>query len=261
MASLAKAGCVVNPGLLLRDVWTLHGGNPSSSEAVKQQWIAIQDEASQAVAHLACVAPENNVLDLCAAPGGKTLLLSLAAGPRGHVIAADLHANRVRAMAERFDRAGTGNVECVALDGSKPLPFERRFDRILVDVPCSGTGTLARHPEIRWRLNAEDLLDLHDRQVRLLRNALPALAPGGRLVYSTCSLEPEENELVVAGALTLLENKFHAVTDRNTLERVLRDPEQVRNVISSDGFFRTFQPAHGTDGFFAASIEHAGGTI
>jgi 16S rRNA (cytosine967-C5)-methyltransferase len=98
-SSLLKVGCEVKPGLLLRDAWNLRGGNPGNSEAVKQSWVAIQDEASQAVAHLVGVAPGNHVLDLCAAPGGKTMLLSLAAGPQGRVVAADLHANRVRAMA------------------------------------------------------------------------------------------------------------------------------------------------------------------
>jgi 16S rRNA (cytosine967-C5)-methyltransferase len=254
--SLEKAGCLVKPGLLLQDSWTLHGGNPAASEAVKRQWIAIQDEASQAVAHLVSVALGNTVLDLCAAPGGKTLLLSLAAGPQGHVIAADLHAHRVRAMAERFERAGVRNIESIALDGSEPLSFGRRFDRILVDAPCSGTGTLARHPEIRWRLRAEDLADLHARQVGLLRNALPALAPGGRLVYSTCSLEPEENEFVVSEALTSAPDEFPVVTPRGALQRVLQEDIAVDHLVGAEGFFRTFPPEQGTDGFFSAVIEH-----
>jgi 16S rRNA (cytosine967-C5)-methyltransferase len=256
MASLVKSGCVVNAGLLLRDAWTLHGGNPGNSEAVKRGWIAMQDEASQDVAHLVAVAPGNTVLDLCAAPGGKTLLLSLAAGPQGRVVAADLHANRVRTMAERFESAGVRNIESVVLDGSRPLPFEGKFDRILVDVPCSGTGTLARHPEIRWRLRAEDLADLHGRQVGLLRNALPALAPGGRLVYSTCSLEPEENEFVVNEALIGAGDKFRVVAPRDALQRVLREGIAVDHLVGGDGFFRTFPPEDRTDGFFSGLIEH-----
>ena len=155
--SLQRAGCRIQPGRLLRDAWVLEGGNPAASEAVRHGWVAIQDEASQAVAGLVAADPGNTVLDLCAAPGGKTLLLARAAGAQGHVIAADLHENRVRAMRERFELAGVRNVETVVLDGAQPLPFERPFDRILVDVPCSGTGTLARHPEIRWKLRAEDL--------------------------------------------------------------------------------------------------------
>ncbi len=87
----------------------------------------------------------------------------------------------------------------MVVDGTRPLPFARCFDRILVDAPCSGTGTLGRNPEIKWRLTPEDLADLHARQSALLGHALALLAPGGLLVYSTCSLEPEENDEVVAG--------------------------------------------------------------
>jgi 16S rRNA (cytosine967-C5)-methyltransferase len=255
VASLKNAGCVIEPGLLLRDAWTLHGGNPAASEAMRQGRAAIQDEASQAVAHLLAVEEGNSVLDLCAAPGGKTILLARAAGSRGHVIAADLHAHRVRAMAERFETAGVRNIEVVTLDGTQPLPFEYQFDRILVDVPCSGTGTLARHPEIRWQLRGEDLKDLHARQVRLLKNGLANLAPHGRLIYSTCSLEPEENELVVNEVLGGAHGEFRVVSPRSALLRILRDGVTVESLVDADGFFRTWPPAHGTDGFFAAAIE------
>jgi 16S rRNA (cytosine967-C5)-methyltransferase len=233
----------------------LLGGNPAASEALRQSWVAIQDEASQAVAHLLAVAPGNNVLDLCAAPGGKTLLLSLANGPEGHVVAADLHPHRVRAMAERLAGAGIRNVECIVLDGAQPLPFDRQFDRVLVDAPCSGTGTLARHPEIKWRLRTEDLADLHVRQAELLRHALSALAPGGRLVYSTCSLEPEENEFVVSEALDGSANEFLLTSANTGLQRWLRDDVSLERLIGTDGFFRTFPPSEGTDGFFAAVVE------
>jgi 16S rRNA (cytosine967-C5)-methyltransferase len=137
------------------------------------------------------------------------------------------------------------------------LPFHEKFDRILVDSPCTGTGTLARHPEIRWRLRPEDLADLHTRQVGLLSNALPWLAPGGKLVYSTCSLEPEENEAVVEKSLGKLEGAFRVVTARDTLENHILNAALLESVICSDGFFRTFPPQHGTDGFFAAVIERA----
>ncbi len=253
--SLQRTGCHVQPGRLLRDAWVLEAGNPAASEAVRCGWVAIQDEASQAVALLVAPDPGNSVLDLCAAPGGKTLLLARAAGAQGHVIAADLHEHRVRAMKERFELAGVRNVEAIVLDGEQPLPFERAFDRILVDVPCSGTGTLARHPEIRWKLLAEDLRDLHDRQARLLRNALPHLAPRGRLVYSTCSLEPEENEFVVREVLGALGDAFQIADPRIVIESFLQESVRIESVVSADGFFRTFPPEHGTDGFFAAVIE------
>jgi 16S rRNA (cytosine967-C5)-methyltransferase len=253
--SLQKAGCRIQPGRLLRDACVLEGGNLSASDAVRNGLVTIQDEASQAVAHLVAPDPGNTVLDLCAAPGGKTLLLARAAGAQGHVVAADLHEHRVRAMRERFKLAGVQNVEVIVLDGAQPLPFERPFDRILVDVPCSGTGTLGRHPEIRWKLRLEDLRDLHDRQAQLLRNALAHLAPGGRLMYSTCSLEPEENESVVREALGASGDAFQIADPRPALERCLQESVRVDSVVGSDGFFRTFPAEHATDGFFAALIE------
>jgi 16S rRNA (cytosine967-C5)-methyltransferase len=253
--SLREARCLVEPGLLLRDAWALRGGNPAASEAVRRSWIAVQDEASQAVAHLLAVEKGEIVLDLCAAPGGKTILLARAAGAQGRVIGADVHAHRVRAMAERLEAAGVRNVEMVTLDGTQPLPFERRFDRILVDAPCSGTGTLARHPEIRWQLRGDDLADLNMRQVQLLRNALALLAPNGRLVYSTCSLEPEENELVVNEVLDGKRDEFGIVTPKRALQGILREGVSPESLIDADGFFRTCTAAHGTDGFFAAVIE------
>jgi 16S rRNA (cytosine967-C5)-methyltransferase len=253
--SLQRTGCRIQPGRLLRDAWVLEGGNPGVSEAVRSGCVAIQDEASQAVARLVAADPGNRVLDLCAAPGGKTLLLARAAGAQGHVVAADLHENRVRAMRERLSLAGVRNVETIVLDAEQPLPFERPFDRILVDVPCSGTGTLARHPEIRWKLHSEDLRDLHGRQARLLRNALPHLAPHGRLVYSTCSLEPEENEFVVREVLGAMEDTFRIADPRIAIESFLQESVRIQSVVCTDGFFRTFPPEHGTDGFFAAVIE------
>jgi 16S rRNA (cytosine967-C5)-methyltransferase len=185
-------------------------------------------------------------LDLCAAPGGKSVLLAAAAGAKGRVIAADIHLHRLRAVRETFHRTQVGNVLLCLLNGEHALPFHKPFERILVDAPCSGTGTLARNPEIRWRLKLEDLAELHQRQVGLLRNALDCLAPGGRLVYSTCSLEPEENEEVVAAALEA----------RSTVIQV-RPTDLPKELLSPDGSFRTNPAEHGTDGFFAAVLERA----
>jgi 16S rRNA (cytosine967-C5)-methyltransferase len=253
--SLERAGCRIQPGRLLRDAWVLAGGNPGACDAVRSGWVALQDEASQAVAKLLAVRPGDSVLDLCAAPGGKTLLLAQAAGEKGRVVAADLHENRVRAMNERLSLSGIGNVETVVLDGSQPLPFARPFDRILVDVPCSGTGTLARHPEIRWKLREEDLRDLHERQAQLLKNALPHLAPNGRLVYSTCSLEPEENELVVREVLREAGDVFTIAKPLDVLDHILQPAVRASSIVDVDGFFRTFPPENGTDGFFAAVVQ------
>ena len=163
--------------------------------------ISIQDEASQAIPLLLDVETGERVLDLCAAPGGKTPPLVRAAGPNGSVVAADRHAHRLRTMRRQFERLKLSGVKIVELDAAQELPFGVKFDRILVDAPCSGTGTLARHPEIRWRLRPEQLVEFQALQVAMLSSALRQLAPGGRLVYSTCSMEPEENEEVVAEAL------------------------------------------------------------
>jgi 16S rRNA (cytosine967-C5)-methyltransferase len=147
----------------------------------------IQDIGSQSIVPLLRLAPGLTFLDLCAAPGNKTAQ-ALASGVRA--IACDIHGRRLAALK-------TLGIDLVVLDGTRPLPFNRRFDRILIDAPCSGTGTLVRNPEIKWRLRPDDLADLHARQVALLEQGRRALAPDGLLVYSTCSLEREENEDVV----------------------------------------------------------------
>lgn len=147
-----------------------------------------QDVGAQSIVPLLQIEPGMTVLDLCAAPGNKTAQ-ALAMGAR--VIACDVSLRRLSDVPAEAAR--------VVLDASAALPFAAKFDRILLDAPCSGTGTLAHNPEIKWRLKLEDLARFHVRQRAMLENALASLEPGGRLVYSTCSLEREENEDVVAG--------------------------------------------------------------
>ncbi len=147
----------------------------------------IQDIGAQSVVPFLDLHPGQTFLDLCAAPGNKTAQ-ALECGVRA--IACDIHLHRLNQMRDL-------NCSLVVLDGTQPLPFRASFDRILVDAPCSGTGTLGRNPEIKWRLQPSDLADLHAKQVALVRRALEHLCPGGRLVYSTCSLEKEENEQVI----------------------------------------------------------------
>jgi 16S rRNA (cytosine967-C5)-methyltransferase len=149
----------------------------------------IHDIGSQSIVPLLQLERGQSFLDVCAAPGNKTAQ-AIEAGV--HAIASDLHLHRIAQL--KGLPAGL-----LVLDATRPLPFGRRFERILVDAPCSGTGTLGRNPEIKWKLGPDDLADLQRRQSAILANARSALAPGGLLVYSTCSLEPEENEEVVAG--------------------------------------------------------------
>jgi 16S rRNA (cytosine967-C5)-methyltransferase len=147
----------------------------------------IQDIGAQSIVPLLDLDAGQTFLDLCAAPGNKTAQ-AIEHGVRA--IACDIHWHRLKQMRDL-------NCPLVVLDGTQPLPFRAKFDRILVDAPCSGTGTLGRNPEIKWRLKPSDLIDLHAEQVALVRQAIEHLCPGGRLVYSTCSLEREENELVI----------------------------------------------------------------
>ena len=180
----------------------------------------IQDIGSQSIVPLLRLEPGLGFLDLCAAPGNKTAQ-AMESGVR--IVACDRYLNRLGPMRSL-------GVDLVALDGTRPLPFRSKFDRILVDAPCSGTGTLGRNPEIKWRLSPEDLPGFQRRQSELLARALEALAPGGRLVYSTCSLEAEENEGVVSSILS-------GVVKETILRLPGRDPG---------------------DGFFAAVIELRG---
>jgi 16S rRNA (cytosine967-C5)-methyltransferase len=252
--SLERAKLEVRPGRLLREAISLSGGSPSHTEAFERGEIVLLDEASQAVASLLGVQPGESVLDLCAAPGGKTALLATAAGSGGAVVACDLHARRLRTLTALMKRVGATHVRGVVLDGTEPLPFAQTFRRILVDAPCSGTGTLSRHPEIRWRLDPGDFAELRAKQVRLLRNALTLLAPGGRLVYSTCSMEAEENEEVVKEVLGELPG-FQLRRAGAVIAPLLADGVSAEAITGSDGALRTSPATTHTDGFYAAVIE------
>jgi 16S rRNA (cytosine967-C5)-methyltransferase len=256
-SGLLDAGLHVEPGLLLKNAFSVTGGSPSRTAVFRAGLLSIQDEASQTVPLLLGVEPGDHVLDLCAAPGGKTPPLRRAAGSLGLLIAADRHAHRLKAMREQFKRLGLTGVHLVELDGEQSLPFRDPFDRILVDAPCSGTGTLARHPEIRWRLRPEQLAVFHRLQVRLLGNAIAHLKPDGEMVYSTCSMEPEENEQVVAKALA--EHRSIRAVGASTLAERLRPhlshASDVERLLGPDGYFRSSPCDQHTDGFFAAILE------
>ncbi len=256
ISALEKAGLRTQPGVLLRNAFSVSGGSPARTEAFRAGEISIQDEASQVVPLLLTVQAGNRVLDLCAAPGGKTAALIRAAGKAGVVIAADHHAHRLAAMRAQLDRLAVGRAHLVELDAEESLPFHEKFDRILLDAPCSGTGTLARHPEIRWRLESNQLPESRKCQVRMLRVALSQLAPDGRLVYSTCSMEPEENEEVVEEALRDMPSiqRVPRAEAMQALTPHLATGLDPATLFGSDGYFRTSPSLHRTDGFFAAVL-------
>jgi 16S rRNA (cytosine967-C5)-methyltransferase len=217
----------------------------------------IQDEASQLVAAL--VGHGEQILDCCAAPGGKTLALA-DRNPRSIIIAAELHSHRARLL-RRLMRAvhpqtAGANVNVLAAD-ARHLPLSLDFDRVLVDVPCSGTGTLARNPEIKWRLTDRDLVDLQQRQFEILRSAMGRVAIGGRVIYSTCSLEREENEDVVERSLSE-RPAFRVIDCAAELDRLQGDRElnwRDSSSLTSGPYLRTLPGIQPCDGFFAAILE------
>ena len=211
--------------------------------------MAIQDEASQLVGLL--VGRGSRILDCCAAPGGKTRIIA-ERNPDASLVALELHPHRARLLRKLVP---VKNVEVITAD-VREFTASAGFDRVLADVPCSGTGTLAHNPEIKWRLKSQDLVDLQARQSGILRSAMRQVAPGGRLVYSTCSLEREENEEVVEKALAP-EPSFCAIDCRVELERLRTEGELVWGDIDSlmSGLFvRTIPGVQQCDGFFVAIL-------
>ncbi|MFZ0797675.1 MAG: 16S rRNA (cytosine(967)-C(5))-methyltransferase RsmB [Terriglobales bacterium] len=249
-AELAGTGMLLDPGRLLSAARRVLAGDVTATRAYQEGRISIQDEASQLVALL--IGRGRTILDCCAAPGNKSGLLARR-NPDAKVCATELHPHRARLL-RNLNRLS--NLYVIVAD-ARHLPFSSAFDRILADVPCSGTGTLARNPEIKWRLKVEDLYDLQSRQVAILKSALRHLAIGGRLVYSTCSLEREENEAVVEAALEDMA-QFRIVDFRGELAQLRQSGEMCWQDIASlvDGpYLRTIPGVHPCDGFFAAMIE------
>lgn len=214
---------------------------------VEDGLIYIQSEASQLIPFLLGLRPGMKVLDLCAAPGGKTTHAAALMNNQGLIVAGDIHLHRLNLVKQACRRAGATIARLIVLDATQELPFaenEILFDRVLVDAPCSGTGTLRHNPEIKWRLGEDKLRELSLLQQTILSQAAKWVAPGGRLVYSTCSLEPEEGEDVVEQFL--LQGTFR-----------LLEPEAAQELRTERKFIRTFPHSHNLDGFFAAVMERA----
>jgi len=262
-AELDSEGVQLSPGQLLVSARRVSAGNVTKTHAYRDGRIFIQDEVSQMVALLAShgkkdpLSPADGpILDCCAAPGGKTALIARR-NSRSKVFAIDLHPHRARLL-QRLHRQS--NILIVAAD-ARQLPFSKNFDRILADVPCSGTGTLAHNPEIKWRLKKQDLQDFQSRQLAILKSALGQLSIGGKAVYSTCSLENEENEAVIEAALDNAP-EFRVIDMRTELELLRQTGELFSEPAINDigsllagPYLRTIPGVHSCDGFFAAMIE------
>ncbi|HET19136.1 MAG TPA: RsmB/NOP family class I SAM-dependent RNA methyltransferase [Chromatiales bacterium] len=217
--------------------------------AFKEGLFELQDEASQLVGHLVAPQPGERVLDLCAGAGGKTLQLGALMQSKGSLMATDISAHRLEKLTPRMRRAGLSNVRPVPISGMSDTHLKRAkgtFDRILIDAPCSGTGTWRRNPDLKWR--PLDLETLNRTQLELLQGSVRLLKAGGRIVYATCSILPEENERIVEQFLARNPN----FSLRPAAEILAGQGIDVPGV----GEMLRLDPArHGTDGFFAAVLE------
>jgi 16S rRNA (cytosine967-C5)-methyltransferase len=193
------------------------------------------------------------VLDACAAPGGKTVAMAAGMGGRGLLVAGDIRARRVELLAATVARSGASLVRLARFDAAA-LPFGPVFDRVLVDAPCSGLGTIRRDPEIRWRRTAADLARLADGQRRLIERAAGVVKPGGRVIYATCSSEPDENEQVVSWFLA--RHPEFAVEAPRGFEG---EGHGLSGLVTPERYLVTRPDRHGLEGFFAAVLRHRGG--
>jgi 16S rRNA (cytosine967-C5)-methyltransferase len=259
-AEMEADGIQLEPGALLAAARRVVSGDVAATQASRDGRVRHMDEGSQLIAELA--GNGNRILDCCAAPGGKTLVLA-ERNPEAEITACEVNPGRLdalrRRIAEMQDAKLQARIQFVQADAAELAP-EPAYDLVLADVPCSGTGTLGRNPEIRHRLRLEDLSRQAERQRAILSAALRALRPGGRVLYSTCSLEPEENAEVVDAVLGDLAG-FRRVTlagregELHSQGRLTRaGAEALLGSIAADGSL-TLLPGRTHDGFFAALLK------
>lgn len=248
---LRDAGASLEPSQLVPEAWRIKGASGVLQKLSGQGLIYLQDEASQLVGHILDPQSGERVIDVCAAPGSKTTHIA-ARSPETMIVAGDLHQHRLHTLRQLAASQGAMAIHLVTHDAANGLPFaDGSFDRVLVDAPCTGTGTLRHNPEIRWRITAEDIIELAARQKLILCNAARLVRAGGCLVYSTCSVEPEENESIVQAFLE--ENPGFKPRG---LQWQRPDGAEDRNhaLLTSAGVARTWPHKHDVDGFFIAAF-------
>lgn len=245
--TLHQHGIETVPGRFAPDSLIVRSGNPLSTPLASTGLFVVQDEASQLVPLAVGAAAGERLLDTCAAPGGKTTALASVMGDRGLIVAADVRAKRVRLLAATVRASGARIVRVIQANAAGPLPVLPVFDRVLIDAPCSGLGTLRRDPDIKWRRREDEFPALSDLQLRILSAASEAVRPGGSILYATCSSEPEENEDVVSRFL----ERSSAFVRRPI------DLPSAREVVTHEGYVRTLPFRDGLEAFFAASLMKA----
>ncbi len=244
---LAEEGVHAVPSPILTDALRVVRGVPQRCAAFREGMFYIQDEASQIIARL--VQPvDGPVLDLCAAPGGKALQIADEAGAHAVVVAADHSSNRLALLRQNAVRLGVDSLRFAVMDASHP-GLRARFARILIDAPCSGTGIIRRHPEIRWRRKPSDLARFGRTQFEILQAAAQVLAPGGRLVYAVCSIEPEEGIEPITRLMAT-----HPGLRRVDVRTIL--VESLHGLADASGYLTTLPQRDDIDGFFAAVLHN-----
>jgi 16S rRNA (cytosine967-C5)-methyltransferase len=221
------------------------------TDVFKSGLVEIQDEGSQLAALMVDAKPGMRICDFCAGAGGKSLALAAVMANKGHIVACDVSGPRLDSAGKRLRRAGVHNVECRHLDSERDAWVKRHtgaFDRVLIDAPCSGTGTWRRNPDARWTLVPQDILDLRELQARILASAARLVKPGGRLIYVTCSLLPVENDSQA--------DAFAAHPEFTRVPASAVWSSAVGGACPSpDPYLRLSPARHGTDGFFVAVFE------
>ncbi len=246
---LAAEGVELEPCRFAGDAWLVRKGNPLLTSLADSGLFVVQDEASQLVASLVGAQAGDRVLDACASPGGKTTAIAAAMDDRGLILATDVRGRRVDLLARTVRASGAHSVRIVQADAAA-LPLAASFDWVLLDVPCSGLGTLRRDPDVRWRRSAADLQGLAEAQLKMLTETARVVRPGGHLVYSTCSSEPEENEAVVAAFAGA--GGFKPVAPDNL-------PAEIRAMTTAAGHLRTLPFRDGLEAFFGAVFRRDAG--
>jgi 16S rRNA (cytosine967-C5)-methyltransferase len=242
-----KEGLETAPGKYAPDALIVNTHGPVSEfPGYDEGLFSVQDEAAQLVSLLADPKPDEFLLDACAAPGGKSAHLSSLSGGLAHIVSMDISLDKIKLLKENSLRMKMGNILPVVADAAGPLPFKIKFDRVLLDAPCTALGIIRRRPEIKYARKRADIARMAHLQLSMLENVSGFVALGGALVYSVCSTEPEEGEEIIEKFLSL-----HPEFELDDPLPLL--PEAARS-LARNKFIRTFPHLHGTDGFFMARM-------
>ena len=246
--ALRGAGVLTTPARFATQGLVVSSGNPLLTPLAHTGVFFVQDETSQLVGEFAGAAPGERILDACASPGGKTTQMAAAVGDSGTIVAADVRGRRLDLLSRTVAQAGAARVRIVQANARAVPPFRDIFDAVLVDAPCSGLGTIRRDPDVRWRRTQGDLAELATAQREMLTQLATVVRPGGRLVYSTCSSEPEENEAIVNAFLA-----GHPDFRRETPALFAGRPE-LSALLDDQGALKTLPFRDGLEAFYAACL-------